>query len=771
LLISRKLFIGGLSYETTDESLGQYFEQFGQVASSSVLRESTTGRSRGFGFVTFAKIESAKAALSQARHIVDGRMVEAKFAVPRRKTEDGAEDGELAQLAANAMLFVGNGNNGIGSNNGVPPLTGAASSTPSSMTNPTPAMMNSGITGSAFVPVSQLSVGDLAPLNSAFYSMASAAAAAVANNNNSNSNTPTLSTQSLISNNPNQYLQQQQQPSSSPPFIPLQQQIQSGHISPSTMMMLMASNPTTTTNTNTNNNRGSPPIGDIIVNKIFVGGLRYATGHNELRAVFEQFGEVETAQVIFNRDTKKSRGFGFVVFKDPSAVDKVLIRQRTSPLVIDGKQIEVKSCVARQDIGILISNPSSPRLPPKTPILSMDKSPYMSSSISTNSLQQQQMTSYGMMTSSSTNNNNARPSSSLSATTSTPLRGINLNSSGSVISSSSMSLRENGRPSPWLTSPVAFDPELERYATQQQHQHQQHRSPSFDLQVPTNNISSGTSAATMSNGIEQQHYQYPSSQSSFFTTFNNNNNSNYNSGSISNSNNSNSGSSNNNSSSSNSNGIGQQQQQQHQLNNRGIRTTSPFESVFTPLSSDNLGNFTTTAAGNNNNNNTGTGTGTGGLTSSPTLIISPSTTFTAQQQRTFLPLPPVISLSSGATNAVNYNTSSSTTTTTATNGNSSSSLEGNNNHDVGLFDMNTFSSIAIPPRSPPKMSSLMQQQQANNVGTNNKNSSSFVGFTGMMGYNTHKPTTNNNNAAVKNNNNSGAVFDTSTTPVTGNAIW
>jgi RNA recognition motif-containing protein len=47
-----------------------------------------------------------------------------------------------------------------------------------------------------------------------------------------------------------------------------------------------------------------------------------------LRKFFEEaFGEVESAQVILNRDTKKSRGFGFVVFSHPRSVDLVLARQ------------------------------------------------------------------------------------------------------------------------------------------------------------------------------------------------------------------------------------------------------------------------------------------------------------------------------------------------------------------------------------------------------------------------------------------------------------
>jgi len=78
-----KLFVGGLSYDTTDVSLQRYFEEFGEVESAVVLRDPATSRSRGFGFVTFVSTESANQVVASTRHLIDGRKVEAKFAVPR----------------------------------------------------------------------------------------------------------------------------------------------------------------------------------------------------------------------------------------------------------------------------------------------------------------------------------------------------------------------------------------------------------------------------------------------------------------------------------------------------------------------------------------------------------------------------------------------------------------------------------------------------------------------------------------------------------------
>jgi len=50
---SRKLFIGGISYETTDESMKDYFGKYGSITDCVVIKDNDSGKSKGFGFVTF----------------------------------------------------------------------------------------------------------------------------------------------------------------------------------------------------------------------------------------------------------------------------------------------------------------------------------------------------------------------------------------------------------------------------------------------------------------------------------------------------------------------------------------------------------------------------------------------------------------------------------------------------------------------------------------------------------------------------------------------
>ncbi|KAJ8282411.1 hypothetical protein COCON_G00049300 [Conger conger] len=97
----RKLFIGGLSFETTDESLRSHFEQWGKLTDCVVMRDPANKRSRGFGFVTYSCVSEVDAAMTARPHKVDGRVVEPKRAVSR---EDSSKPG--AHLTVK-KIFVG----------------------------------------------------------------------------------------------------------------------------------------------------------------------------------------------------------------------------------------------------------------------------------------------------------------------------------------------------------------------------------------------------------------------------------------------------------------------------------------------------------------------------------------------------------------------------------------------------------------------------------------------------------------------------------------
>ncbi|KAJ8280873.1 hypothetical protein GJAV_G00060250 [Gymnothorax javanicus] len=79
-----KMFIGGLSWQTSPDSLRDYFSKFGEIRECMVMRDPTTKRSRGFGFVTFTDAASVDKVLAQPHHELDSKTIDPKVAFPRR---------------------------------------------------------------------------------------------------------------------------------------------------------------------------------------------------------------------------------------------------------------------------------------------------------------------------------------------------------------------------------------------------------------------------------------------------------------------------------------------------------------------------------------------------------------------------------------------------------------------------------------------------------------------------------------------------------------
>ena len=73
---------------------------------------------------------------------------------------------------------------------------------------------------------------------------------------------------------------------------------------------------------------------------IFVAKLNYRTTKEELQSAFEQFGEVSSAKIIMDRDTGRSKGYGFVEMSDDDAANAAITALNESDL--DGQNIGVK---------------------------------------------------------------------------------------------------------------------------------------------------------------------------------------------------------------------------------------------------------------------------------------------------------------------------------------------------------------------------------------------------------------------------------------------
>ena len=83
--MSNKLFVGGLAWATTDKGLMDAFAAYGSVVEAKVIKERDSGRSRGFGFVTFENEDDAREAMEAMNDTeLDGRSIRVDFAHDKR---------------------------------------------------------------------------------------------------------------------------------------------------------------------------------------------------------------------------------------------------------------------------------------------------------------------------------------------------------------------------------------------------------------------------------------------------------------------------------------------------------------------------------------------------------------------------------------------------------------------------------------------------------------------------------------------------------------
>lgn len=83
--------------------------------------------------------------------------------------------------------------------------------------------------------------------------------------------------------------------------------------------------------------------------KLFVGGLPWAVDDNRLREVFEQIGEVESANVLMDRETGRSRGFGFVVMTTEELAAEAI--KQLDGKELDGRKLIVNEAKPQEDRG------------------------------------------------------------------------------------------------------------------------------------------------------------------------------------------------------------------------------------------------------------------------------------------------------------------------------------------------------------------------------------------------------------------------------------
>ncbi|KAL9238882.1 hypothetical protein vseg_013253 [Gypsophila vaccaria] len=82
--IASKLFVGGLSFQTTEKTLTDAFTQYGQVIEAKIIQDRVSEQSKGFGFVTYASTDEAEKALNEMDgKQLDGRVIFVDHAKPK----------------------------------------------------------------------------------------------------------------------------------------------------------------------------------------------------------------------------------------------------------------------------------------------------------------------------------------------------------------------------------------------------------------------------------------------------------------------------------------------------------------------------------------------------------------------------------------------------------------------------------------------------------------------------------------------------------------
>jgi RNA recognition motif-containing protein len=253
-----KIWVGGLSWKTTDVSLREHFEAFGEVAEATVAFVKASGQPRGFGFVMFVE-QSVVSDVVRQTHIIDGKHVDIKRAVPR---EMQAQDSMLP-----------------------PGVTAPVATAPAASVQP--ANLNtSSATSSTSVSTSGSTTGT--------------------GTGTSSSTSASTTTSS--------------QPSSSSKI--------GLTMGPGVSGALARPN--------------NPSRSDR--RKIFVGGLAATVDNNVFREYFERYGQLEDVIVMMDRETRRSRGFGFIVYTEEPPAHQVMA---DAPHTIHNKVVEVKLAVPK----------------------------------------------------------------------------------------------------------------------------------------------------------------------------------------------------------------------------------------------------------------------------------------------------------------------------------------------------------------------------------------------------------------------------------------
>ncbi|KAG8388395.1 hypothetical protein BUALT_Bualt02G0121400 [Buddleja alternifolia] len=106
---TKKIFVGGIPVSLNEDDLREYFSSFGNIVEHQIMMDHTTGRSRGFGFVTFENEDAVERILSNGRmHELGGKQVEIKRAEPKRSGFEHSSTDNRFRRGGSSSKYSGN---------------------------------------------------------------------------------------------------------------------------------------------------------------------------------------------------------------------------------------------------------------------------------------------------------------------------------------------------------------------------------------------------------------------------------------------------------------------------------------------------------------------------------------------------------------------------------------------------------------------------------------------------------------------------------------
>jgi len=100
-----KLFIGGMSWQTTEDSMRSFFSRFGDVEECIVMKDRESGNPRGFGFITFKDPECVDQVLKSKPHVLDDKAVDVKPCAPKDVQQKRNQEDQ--QFTSTHKIFIG----------------------------------------------------------------------------------------------------------------------------------------------------------------------------------------------------------------------------------------------------------------------------------------------------------------------------------------------------------------------------------------------------------------------------------------------------------------------------------------------------------------------------------------------------------------------------------------------------------------------------------------------------------------------------------------